>query len=114
MDIHIKESNYEKETYVEAIQDLDILCGDLVSHGDIELANFEVASNIGQQKDVLDGDDSYYASVSADFEAIPKFKLLEDSMHKDLIQYMEANYVQILKVIQVEWCKLDVDEILAL
>lgn len=36
-------------------------CEDLVSCGDEELTNFDTASEIKQQEDMLSEDDSYYA-----------------------------------------------------
>ena len=42
-----------------------------------------------------------YVLVSIDFEYTPKIELLEDSMHEDLIPYIEVNCVQIHDAPQV-------------
>lgn len=43
--IHSKESNHAKESYIEAILDLDISYGMLVSNEDEKLINFVVLEN---------------------------------------------------------------------
>lgn len=109
MKIHIEESNHTQEFNVEAIQDMDISCGDLVSYEYEKLTNFDVASEIKQQENMLGGDDSCYAlainkvlDTSVNFEATQKFELLANSTYKNLILYVEANYVQIPEVTQVD------------
>lgn len=48
-------------------------------------------------------DKAFDALVNSKFT--PKFKLLEDSMHKDLISCIKANYTEILKATQVKICE---------
>lgn len=62
-----------------------------------------------QPRDKLGEGDSYYAlainkvsGTLVDLEATPMFELLEDSMHKDLIPYVEANLVSIFEAPYVE------------
>ena len=76
-----------------SFQDQDIFYGDLVSYKDEKLVDIKITSEIKEQKDILDGDYSCCVLVLVDFKTTLKFKLLEDSMHKDLNAYVEANYV---------------------
>ena len=108
MEIPNKESNHIEQSYIESIQNLDIFCRDLVSHEDEELAKFEVVSEITEQEDILGGNDSLYDLLLVDFEATPKFELLEDSIYKELNPCLEeANCAQILKATQVRMCECD-------
>ena len=66
-------------------------------------------SEIKQHENMLDGDDSYYAlgldkifGISVNFETTPKFELLDNSMHEDLVLYVKAKYVRILEASQLE------------
>ena len=62
---------------------------------------------------MLGEDDSHCALVSVDFEATPKFELLEDFMHEELTVYSkEANYGRYLK--KHKWGHVDMIKFLFL
>lgn len=46
VDLIIEESNYVKESYIEVIRDLDVLCRNIVNHENEKLTNFDIASEI--------------------------------------------------------------------
>lgn len=80
MKILIEESSHAEEFFVEALQDMDISSRNVVSHKDEELINFDIASKIKQQEDILGKDDFQCASainkifgILADLKATPKF-----------------------------------------
>ena len=64
MEIYIEKLNHAKEFYVEAIQDLDVFYKDLVSYEDKKLVDLKIASEIMEQEDILDRDDSLCFGIS--------------------------------------------------